>query len=201
MIGKTAMTRLSGLCLMVGVACLLVGCRGGELNDRADRLSSERLDGLPAAATVLLSLHGGASPPPLPPLGEGGRTVSESGGAALVVAARGLVAGLARLEGVERIVVWGDGARAGRLESRLRDDILVRLDADRDDETLPVIATFAGDAPDLIDELSALGARVGSRSGSIVTLEAAPQALLRVFARDDLVKLEKPELQRPSAPR
>ena len=188
-------------CLLLGAPCLLGGCHGGELDDRADRRSAQRLAGLPTAATVLLSLHGDAVPSELPPLGEGGRKLSSFGGPSLVVAAREVVPELARLPGVERIVIWGAGERAGRMDSPLRDELLSRLDSGREDEPLPAIATFAGDTPGLVDELKGLGARVGGRSGSIVTLDAAPQALLRVLARDDLIKLEQPSLMQPSATR
>jgi hypothetical protein len=201
MIRNDAPVRKPGLGLTLAALCLLAGCHGGELCDRSDPLSMERLADLPPAATVLLSLHGDALPADLPALGEGGRRVGGFGGSVLVVAARDAVSGLARLSGVERVVVWGDGARMGRMDAPLRDEILSRLDGERRDEPLPAIATFAGDAPGLVEELTALGARVGSRSGAIVTLEAAPQVLLRVLARADLTKLEKPILMQPSANR
>lgn len=175
---------------------LLVGCRGDDLGGRADDASLARFDALPDTAGVLLSLHG----PDLPTQVPDTRPLGGVGDARLMLADRASLPGLIAYEGLDKVIVWGGEAVLGKMDALLRVEMLGRLhDSARAREPMPIIARFDAPDADLRDELAGLGAVIGSRSGDVVTLQAAPPVLLEILARPDLVMLEKPMLQQPSS--
>lgn len=197
-----ATTKLAAQVLLslLALLALLAGCRESEqlagLADLTDRASLERLAALPETATVLLSLEGhDAMLAPEP--GEGGRRLASFHKSFLLEVPRASLPDLADTPGLKAIVVWGGGEVLPKLDSRLRLSLLTRFSGEELRSTpLEVIARFEGDGLDLRHSLETMGAEVRSAHGGIVTMNATADVLLELVARPDLVKLEKPVLQK-----
>ncbi|MFH1843604.1 MAG: hypothetical protein ABIF77_10415 [bacterium] len=193
---------LGGMLLLVISLTGLAGCRDQEqsadLAKLLDAGSMTRLEKLPEAGTVLVSLHGNEPLAEMPQLSEGGRQLGKFGSAILLEVPRGDLSALAGLEQIQSAIVWGAGEVVGRLDPRLRNTLLTMLDSDRrDDEPLDVIATFAEDSPGLAESLTEMGAVIGSHSGRVVTLKATVGNLFAILARPDLTELSQPSLLQP----
>lgn len=190
------LTLLAGLAVLAGLA----GCKESEqlasLADLTDRASLERLASLPETSSIVLSLEGHqAMLPPEP--GETGRRLASFDKSFLLEVTREGLPDLAGTPGLKAIVVWGGGEMLPRLDSRLRLTMLSRLSGEELRATpLDAVARFEGEVLDLRHSLEKAGAEVRSARGGIVTLSATVDVLLEVLARPDLVKLEKPVLQK-----
>ena len=171
---------------------LLAGCRGEDLKDLCDAGSLARLEALSEDAPLLISLHGSGLPQEV----AGARSLEALDTALLVLAPRGRLSELDGLDGLRRAVVWGDEAALGRLDARLRPDLLAGLEASGGD--FDAVAVFADGAAPPRADLEALGLRVGSVIGGVATLSGPSVALLDLLVRDDLLRLERPALDLPT---
>lgn len=191
--------RILIIALLTGLV-LAAGCKEGEqlagLADLADRTSLERLATLPGNASVVLSLEGHqAMQAPEP--GEAGRRLASFDRSYLLEVPRESLPDLAATPHLKAIVVWGGGDLLPRLDSRLRMTMLSRLSGDELRSTpLDAVARFEGDGLDLRHSLETMGAEVRSARGGIVTLSATVDVMLQIAERPDLVKMEKPVLQK-----
>ena len=194
--------RIGGSLLLLLSALFVVGCKDSEavrnLKRVSDEVSLQRLEAMPPDGAVLFSLHGAEGMQELPALGADARRLGSSGNSWLVVASREEAAALAGTAGLDRLVVWGDAAAVGKLDSRLRQTMLARLaHTDGGEKLLPVVARFENTEAPLRPGLQELGARVGSENGGVVTLEAPVSVLLKILDRDDLIELTQPVTQQP----
>ncbi len=183
------------------LATLAIGCGGGRSFDRLlDAASAARLAALDGDARVLASLHGAPSPHDrLPRLAEGSRVLGRTDGGVLLDVTQAELQTLARLDGLTSVTVWGHAALVSRLESRLRFQMLQALDGGAEPRAtaLPVIATFGGEAALQADRIVASGGQVRSTVGSIATIDAPVDAILRIAALPDVRELEQPSTLRP----
>lgn len=176
------------------ILCLaaLAGCRGGGLVDLLDEDSVRRLDAVPEGATLLVSLSAGAEPV----FNEGIRLVQRDDAALLVEATRESLARFAELPDVTHVAVWGPGDVLRKLDPELRGELLRALAGDAP-VPLPIIATFAPGAPDAEAAVTACGATLRSFTSGVATLDADPDAALRLLEMPSLVELERPTTMRP----
>jgi len=199
LISHQKMTAFAAL-LLLGL--LAGGCRDSDAVKNLKRVSGEvslqRLKAMPEGASALFSLHGTAALTETPDLGRDARRLGSSGNSWLIVASREEVGALAGTPELDRLVVWGDGAAVEKLDSRLRQAMLMHLArADGGEKSLPVVARFEAGGSPLRPQLQELGARVGSERAGIVTLEAPFSVLLKILDRDDLIELTQPVMQQP----
>ncbi len=184
----------SAVCLL-----LLAGCAGRSLEDVADESSLARFRALPADAEVLVSLHGEG----LAEHFTGTRPVGALGEARLVMAPHGALKTLSNLEGLQRVVVWGDDKALQRLDPLLRLEMLGAMDtAIRTGKTgaeIRAVASFDEGARIQAAELQAMGLALGSHTGQVATVRGTCANLLDLAAHPQLVKLEKPALQFPTS--
>ena len=161
-----------------------------------DASSRARLQAVPDTARVLLSLR--VDPLPETPLSlEGGREVFRTANAVLVEVPRAGLSRLGSIAGVKQVAVWGGADAAGKLGPRLRRQLLEAW-ASASEEPLPMIASFAPEhSGDLKAEVEAVGAHPRTVAGSVVTLDAAPEAVFGLLQVPDLLRLQKP---RPTEP-
>ncbi len=192
---------LTSVAVALGMLAL-TGCRDGDglenLARVTDRTSLERLAAMPEGALVALSLDGHQAMDGLPELGESGRRLSSFDHAFLVEVRREFLPELATTPGLKAIVVWGEADVARKLDPRLRLAMLSRLSGEELRATpLEVIARFAGDGLDLRHALEKAGADPRSVIAGVVTMSGTVDVLLEILAREDLVSMSKPVLQKP----
>lgn len=188
---RTLVRRLVPVAL---VAIAVAGCArpAGRMTAFLDGASQARLDAA-VTPTILMSLKGLMPLESLPPLGEGGRVLGRAGTSVLLEVPRETLSRLADLDGVSHALVWGDANAAGRLDPGLRTRLLEAVDAPaRATEPISMIATFRQDTGDLRERLEGLGAAPRTVAGTVVTLDAAPEAVFRILALPDLASLSKP---------
>ena len=176
------------LFLVTCLACVsLPGCKGGAELDPA---SSARLDAVPDDANVLASVTCG-SEPVIPPL-DGGRVLGRAGNTVLVDAPRTAYRALDGVDDLERLVVWGRGTAASRMDPLLRTQLLELVDEGGGARTIPVIATFREDSADIEGRLKSAGAMPRTVTGRVVTMDAGFDALMTVLTFEDLLTLTQP---------
>jgi hypothetical protein len=186
--------RRSRMLTVVLALVALGGCRDSDLKRVLDDDSNRRLDAAPADATLLISLRAGADPV----FDDHLRLIERAGGTLLVEASRESANSLGGLPDVTHAAVWGAGDVLRKLDPALRGELLGSLDtADKDDATLPIIATFAAGATGVEAAIAGSGASLRSLTGTIATLDATPAAALRLLEWPQLVELEKPNTLRP----
>ncbi len=172
----------------------LVGCKGSDLEGLLDEDSHRRLEAAPDEATLLVSLRASADPA----YDSGLRLVERRGDTVLLEASRQSLAGLGALPDVTHAAVWGPGDVLGKLDPALRGELLGALAAaDTTTAPLAIIATFAPGATGVEDAVAASGATLRSYTNGVATLDAAPDAALRLLELPDLVELERPTTLRP----
>lgn len=195
--------RATGVLLSVVALTLGLGCasqRTPLATALAPLASPPSLARLPedATAPVVISIRHGDQPvPDLPP--DQVRSLAFIQGLVLLEVQPGASRALARVPAGQDVVVWGSGVAVAKLGPVLRGQ-LARVAADETWRTtlVPAIATFAAPADDLVAQLTARGAGVGSASGGIVTLSATAEILLDLLNRPDLLALQSPTRQRPT---
>jgi hypothetical protein len=179
---------------IVVMLAALAGCRGNDLTGLLDEDSSRRLAAAPADATLLVSLRAGAQPA----FDDGLRLVEQSGATMLLEATREGLTGLGALPDVTHAAVWGPGEVLRKLDPALRGELLGAFDrADQEPAPLAIIATFAPGATNVEAAVAGCGADLRSFTNGVVTLDATPDAALRLLELPDLVELERPNTLRP----
>jgi hypothetical protein len=172
----------------------LAGCKGSDLEGLLDGDSQRRLGAAPDDATLLVSVRSGADPDFDSDL----RLVERTGDALLLEATREGLAGLGVLPEVTHAAVWGPGNVLRKLDPALRGQLLGALAAaDTTVAPLPIIATFAPGATGVEPAIAASGATLRSYTDGVATLDATPDAALRLLELPDLVELERPHTLRP----
>lgn len=172
----------------------LAGCRDGDLADLLDEDSKRRLDAAPQEASLVLSVRAATDPE----FDEGIRLVERSGGTLLVEVTRESLAGFAGLPDLTHVAVWGSGDVLNKLDPALRGELLGAFDiAAKDAPPLAIIATFAPGAADVAAAVAERGAALRSYNNGVATLDATPDAALRLLELPDLIELELPTTLRP----
>jgi len=165
---------------------LLPGCRKVELDEN----SRARLAVVPDDRNVLASVTCDREPR-VPPL-DGGRVLGRTGNTVLVDAPRSVYRELDEMDGLVRVVVWGEGAVAGRMDPLLRTQLLEQVDQGHLSEPISVIATFREDSADVEGRLKTAGAVPRTVAGRVVTLDAGFNAVMTVLTFEDLLTLTRP---------
>lgn len=172
----------------------LAGCRDGDLAEMLDEDSARRLAAVPPDASLVLSVRADAEPD----FDEGMRLVEQAGNTRLVEVTRDSLDRFAGLPNLTHVAVWGSGDVLRKLDPSLRGELLRAIDAaDAQAPPLAIIATFAPGATDVAAALADRGAVLRSQNDGVVTLDATPEAALRLLELPDLVELEKPTTLRP----
>ena len=182
--------------VLVAVLALagLAGCKGSDLEGLLDEDSQRRLDAAPKDATLLVSLRASEDPA----FDNQMRLVEHRDGVVLLEAARASLAKLGALPDVSHAAVWGPGDVLRKLDPALRGEILGAFAADDSSAApLAIIATFAPGATGVEPAIAASGATLRSYTAGVATLDATPDAALRLLELPDLVELERPNTLRP----
>jgi hypothetical protein len=193
----------TGLMLPLLMLTLAAGCASQRtplataLAPLADAPSLARLPDDATAPVVISVRHGDQPAPDLPP--DQVRSLAFVQGLALLEVQPGASEALAGVPAGQDVVVWGSGVAIAKLGPALRGQ-LARVAASGNWRTtvVPAIATFAAPADDVVAQLVARGAGVGSASGGIVTVSATADVLLDLLNRPELLSLQSPTHQRPT---
>lgn len=192
----------SKILLLPILLVLLVGCNDSasdHLKRLADQKSLDRFDSLPPDSGLLLCLQSYDVLGELPDLGSEGREVGRFGPASLVIVSRNGVPALAKVNGLDGLVLWGDDKALDKIDPMLRSAMLSAMTMPTWRETeFSVIGTFADGGTGLKEALAAAGARPGSVNGGIATFDATSEVIFDILAWDNLRQLKKPSIQQPT---
>jgi hypothetical protein len=183
--------------LMLLGAAALAGCRNADFEKMLDADSQQRLENMDGDARVLVSLGGDEQAPQVADLAAGDRVLDRSDHGVLLDVARSSLSQLAGTPGLKSGVIWGPGTATAKLDPGLRAQLLAALTQPGGEGPMPIIARFAPGTENLADAIAACGGRARSTTAGIVTLDAPPQAVLRILALPGLVELKKPSTLRP----
>ena len=188
--------------ILLSLAFLLTGCNDNlpeDLAGLADEQSLARYKNLPADSGLLLCLQSDGVLGKLPQLGAEGRQIGRFGPSSLVVVSREIIPALAEVEGLKKMVLWGDDKAAGKLDPMLKEDLLSSMASPQwREKEHRLIGSFDKDETGLKEALTAAGARVGSAAGGVATFTAHAEVIFDILAWDNLRQLKKPNFQRPA---
>lgn len=188
--------------LLTGLLVFLTGCNDklpGDLAGLADQKSLDRFAALPGDSDLLLCLQAEKTLGKLPNLGPEGEQLGRFGPCTLLKVNRDIVPDLAKVEGLNSMVLWGDAQVVTKLDPMLRSTLLAEMAQPHWRESVhPIIGTFDDDSADLKTTLVAAGANVRSVTGGIATFDATSEVIFDILAWDNLRQLKKPTLLRPA---
>ncbi len=188
--------------ILLGVLTLLTGCKDnlpGELAGLADQKSLDRYAALPADSDLLLCLQAESTLGKLPKLGPEGQQLGHFGPSTLVKVNREMVPALAEVEGLQSLVLWGDGQAAKKLDPQLRSTLLKEMAQPQwREKSYAIIGTFDKDSAGLKEALVAVGAQPRSVKAGLATFDATSEVIFDILAWDHLRQLKEPTLMRPT---
>ncbi len=182
---------LAGFAVAMALVAAAASCAEEGVVKNMDRVSRERLQGIPEDATVLVSVRAESIPEALPALGEKGHEIMRTPDALLVEILHRDVSELNAIPGIEDAAYWAPGEAAGRIDGWFRRRLLTAWAAG-DTTAIAVTVTFSGGAEAARSALTAAGAEVRTVAGPVATLAAPPKALFRVLAVPGLQSLQGP---------
>jgi hypothetical protein len=187
----TALVRRS-LILVTPALIVVAGCSSrSDIHDRFDPPSLVRLNAIPDGGTVVVSCRLQEVPGRLT-LGDEATELARTGSSILVQIPKAKLADLGKLPGVQLASVWGEAKSIQKLDPRLLPTLLGAWE-NPSPNRLSLLVRFAPGTDGAREKLEAQGVGVRTVAGAVVTVDADPEAVLRM--------LDIPEIQSVFAPR
>lgn len=178
-------------------AFVVAGCQSEPgLSQKLDAASTTRLAAVSASDKVLVAVHLHPLPQPMPGLVEGARELVRVTDAALIELPREALDTWSP-PGLERAAVWGSAESLGKLDGTMRRNLLEAW-VTAPGEPMSLIARFLREATGIEESVTGCGATSRTVAGPIATIDATPEAVLCLMARDDVVGLSSPRPLRPN---
>jgi hypothetical protein len=181
--------------LLIPVLLWIPGCQGAASTDKIDEPSRARLDGIPQEETVVLACRMKSMPESLN-LGETGRELVRGTEALLVEMRREAMDAFLQRPEIQHAAVWGGSGAVAKMDHWLQAQTLNSW-AMSEPVPLSCMARFKPGTTGLKERLEALGANPRTVAGIVVTLDAVPDALLRIVEMPELETVNQPRRLKP----
>lgn len=180
--------------LWFGVLVAVAGCRSADrVENRFDPPSLMRLNMLEDTATASVACRVSPLPETLP---TGMVELARSESSLLLEIPKTGVDALGKIPGLERASVWGSSAAVAKMDGRVKEALLAAWDRG-DTRPMPLLARFAEGTADIRGALEAQGVAPRTVAGTVVTLDADPDEMLRLIAIPELLGVSLPRTLEP----
>ena len=182
--------------LIVGAAAIaLLGCRNKDrVENHLDPPSLIRLTSMQETGRAVVACRLTPLPETLP--AKDAAELGRAGSSVLIEVPKSKLEAISGLSGLERASVWGESSVIAKMDGRLKQELLAAWDEGRQ-TPIGLMARFADGTSDLDHALSEQGATPRTVAGTVVTLDADPETILRIVEMPGLVTLSMPQTLRP----
>ena len=178
-----------------GLAVAALGCRAKDrVENHLDPPSAMRLAAVADGGRVVTACR--VNPLPERLSLKNVTELGRAGSSVLLELPKTEIETISGIQGLERTSVWGDAQVMAKLDNRLKQDLLAAWDKGQM-TPMPLLARFADGTPDLEQALTREGAAPRTVAGSVVTLDADPETILRLSTMPGLLTLRRPTTLQP----
>jgi len=183
------------LAFALGLSLLGGGCRSPKrVENSFDPPSLMRLNVIEDTGRVVVACRVSPIPERLP--SEDLVELLRAESSILIEIPKTAIDALGLLTGLERASVWGASANVAKMDGRLKEALLSAWDRG-DTRPMALLARFPEGAGDLEAKLQAQGVVPRSVAGSVVTLDADSETLLRFLEMPELLSVSLPRTLEP----